>query len=137
MINNPKLTGGCLCGGVTYEVDALGTMQFCHCRTCQINHGAPYIAAAAVKREHFHLTQGEDLLTRYRSSPDKDRVFCSRCGSPLFADRFSNPHIALRVTTLHQDPGSRPVQHIWLQDDCPWTTDDPTLPRYPGWPTVS
>ncbi len=124
------MQGGCLCKQVTYEVDELGIMKFCHCRTCQLAQGAPYIAAAAVKREHFRWLSGEDLLNTYESSPGKKRYFCSHCGTPLLADKQSLPHLALRVVTLNEDPNIRPSEHIWLQDACPWTQDDEALPRF-------
>lgn len=130
------MQGSCLCGAVGYEVDEIISIKFCHCRTCQLAQGAPYIAAGGVKREHFRWLKGEELVTRYESSPGKQRCFCSRCGTPLLADRANLPHIALRVVTLKEDPKLRPTEHIWLNDDCPWTLDTPNLPRYPAWPTV-
>lgn len=130
------MQGSCLCGAVRYEVDALISIKFCHCRTCQRAQGAPYVAAGGVKREHFHWLAGEELVTRYESSPHKHRAFCSCCGTPLFSDKASLPHIALRVTTLHEDPKLRPSEHIWMEDDCPWTLDDPHIARYNTWPTA-
>ncbi|KPN71937.1 GFA family protein [Neisseria sp. 83E34] len=127
------MKGSCLCDAVQYEADEVQFIQFCHCRTCQIQQGAPYIAGGAVKREHFRWIQGEDKLSAYESSPGKHRRFCSICGTMLLSDRTSLPHIALRVTTLHEDPGVRPSYHIWTEQDCPWTQDNHDLPRYQAW----
>ena len=131
------MMGSCLCGAVQYEADEIQFIQLCHCRTCQVAQGAPYIAGGAVKREHFRWLAGADKLSAYESSPGKYRRFCAVCGTPLLSDRASLPHIALRVTTLHADPGIRPAHHIWTEHDCPWTQDHPDLPRHPQWPSES
>ncbi len=128
------MRGSCLCGAVVYEADAVEHIRFCHCRTCQRAQGAPYIAAGVVKREHFRWLQGEDKLSAYESSPGKWRRFCSVCGTPFLSDRSTQPHVALRITTLHEDPGVRPAYHFWTDDDCPWTADTPDLPRHTEWP---
>ena len=127
------MQGSCLCGAITYEADHIEYIGFCHCRTCQIAQGAPYIAAGSIKREHFRWLSGEDKLSAYESSPGKFRRFCSVCGTPLLSERLSQPRIALRVNTLHKDPNMRPNHHIWLSDECAWTQDNPSLPRYPEW----
>ncbi len=124
------MKGNCLCGSIRYEVDEIGDAQFCHCRTCQLAQGAPYVAAAKVKKEHFRFLSGENLLSAYESSPGKTRCFCSQCGTSLFTNKEAMPFIALRLVTLEQDPNIRPKQHIWLSDECPWTLDTPDLPRY-------
>lgn len=124
------MQGGCLCKQVTYEVDAIDLIKFCHCRTCQLAQGAPYSAGGLVKRENFRWLTGEHLLKAYESSPGKKRYFCSNCGTPLLGNKASLPYVALRVVTLDEDPNIRPSEHIWLQDDCPWTQDNEALPRF-------
>jgi hypothetical protein len=47
------------------------------------------------------LLAGEALLARYESSPGKDRVFCRRCGSPVYAERPDTPVRVLRAALLH------------------------------------
>ena len=63
----------------------------CHCRSCQEAQGAAFNLSAPVPREAFVLLSGEALLSRYESSPGKDRVFCRRCGSPVYAERPDTP----------------------------------------------
>ncbi|KLT72147.1 aldehyde-activating protein [Neisseria arctica] len=128
------MQGSCLCGAVRYEADRIQYIQLCHCRTCQKAQGAPYIAGGAVLRSDFRWLSGEHLLSAYESSPGKYRRFCSVCGTPIMSDRESLPHIALRVTTLDEDPGLRPSYHIWTQDDCPWTASSSDLPQHTQWP---
>ena len=84
-------------------------------------------------RAHFRWTAGEDKLRAYESSPGKLRRFCSECGTHLIAERPAQPHVILRVPTLDDDPGLKPVFHIWTSHDVPWLVDDGYIPRYPEW----
>jgi ADP-ribosyl-[dinitrogen reductase] hydrolase len=42
--------------------------------------------------------------------------------------------IILRVATLDDDPGSRPVAHIWTSHEVPWLSYADELPAYTEWP---
>jgi hypothetical protein len=50
------------------------------------------------------------------------------------AEREGEPQLILRVATLDDDPGVRPVVHIWTSHDVPWLRDGSDLPSYPEWP---
>lgn len=129
-----SLTGGCLCGGVRYEVSGpLGRASHCHCRMCRKQHGAAFGTYARVKAADFRFTQGADLVQQYRSSPEVLRTFCRVCGSTLqwlWEPRLTTQAIALG--TLDDDPGVRPELHIFTADKAPWfdITDD--LPQHAG-----
>ena len=94
--------GRCLCGGVRYALRAPPEAVFlCHCRSCQEAQGAAFNLSAPVPRGAFVLLSGEALLSRYESSPGKNRVFCRRCGSPVYAERLDTPVRVLRAALLH------------------------------------
>jgi ADP-ribosyl-[dinitrogen reductase] hydrolase len=129
------MKGSCLCGAVQYEVDRLdGPIGHCHCRTCRKANAAAFTSTAGISREHFRWLKGQDKLSSFESSPGKLRHFCSICGSQLVAERPAQAHVILRVATLDDDPGSRPVAHIWTSHDVPWLSYDDELPAYPEWP---
>lgn len=125
--------GSCLCGGVRYEVaGAIGPATLCHCAACRKAQGSAYVAAAPVAAADFRLLAGEDLLTAYASSPGKHRVFCRRCGSPLYSRKDDRPEtLRLRLGTLDTPLGARPAAHIWVSDMADWDRIDDDLPRYP------
>ncbi|WP_417448451.1 GFA family protein [Idiomarina abyssalis] len=115
------MKGSCLCKAVEYEITALDMpIVFCHCDTCRKAHAAPFAATAGVMREHFRWVKGEDKLSSFESSPGKLRHFCSGCGTHLVAERPAQPHVILRVATLDEDPGMKPVAHIWASHDVEW-----------------
>ncbi len=128
------LTGSCLCGVVRYEVDRLDRpIAHCHCRTCRKAHASAFATTAGVLREHFRWLAGGDWLRAFKSSPGKQRWFCSTCGTHLLAERPAQPHVVLRVATLDDDPGARPAMHIWTSHDPPWLRDGDGMPCYPEW----
>lgn len=128
------MKGSCLCKTVQYEVDRMDMpIVHCHCITCQKAQGAAFATIASVKREHFRWTTGEASLTSYESSPGKIRWFCSRCGTPLIAERRTLPSVAIRAATLDVDPGVRPALRIWRSHDVPWLHDEASVQSYDEW----
>lgn len=126
-------TGHCLCGGVRFAVAGpLNSVQFCHCEDCRRAQGGAFAANMPVAKADFQLEAGEDLLAAYESSPGKERVFCRRCGSPLFSRTVNDPvHVRLRAGLL--DTGARPplAFHFWCDDDAEWWDETAKIPRYP------
>lgn len=126
-----SITGSCLCGSVAYRVARLaGPIVHCHCQTCRKAHASAFSSTARVNREDFSWLQGEDQLVSFESSPGKVRRFCMRCGAHLVAEREGDPQLILRVATLDQDPGARPVAAIWRSHDVAWLQDGPELASF-------
>jgi hypothetical protein len=130
------LHGSCLCRGVRYEIDgALALPGHCHCSICRKTHGAAFATYASAKRSEFRLLAGEDLLSRYESTPGSFRCFCSRCGSRVCGMFAGEPDtIAIALGTLDEDPQIRPVAHVFVGSKAPWyeITDD--LMQFDAWP---
>jgi hypothetical protein len=98
---------------------------------CRKAHGAAFGTYGRVQRAEFRLLSGEDLIARYRSSPGIDRTFCSRCGSTLqFAPEDRPESFGLAVGTLDDDPGHRPILHIWVGSKAPWLEITDELPQH-------
>ena len=88
----PKYSAACRCGRVRYAVRADPVdAKICHCRDCQIMHGAPMQWAAIFHKRDVCFLAGVDCLRFYnvatganqRSLPCK--VSCRACGT-LIAD---------------------------------------------------
>ena len=130
------IKGSCMCGKVTYVIKGeIGDITHCHCTTCRKAHGSAFSSVAAVQIEDFEFTSGSELIKCFPSSPDKVRCFCSNCGSHIYAHREGQGHYILRLGTLDDDPGVRPVNHIWLSLKAPWyePETDCNLPKYEEW----
>ena len=129
------ITGSCLCGAVRIQVDGkLGPVVYCHCSQCRRASGSAFAANADVRARYLRL-EGREAIREYESSPGKLRAFCSRCGSPVYSRRVSQPETyRLRLGTLDGDPGRRPVAHGFVGSKAPWfELPDDGLPRYEAW----
>jgi hypothetical protein len=126
------LEGGCLCGAVRFRVTGkLGPAGFCHCKQCQRASGSAFAANAPARTRYFEITSGRDLVSEYESSSGKFRAFCSRCGSPIYSRRESDPDTRnLRLGTLDSDPQRRPLAHVWVGAKAPWYSIGDSLPQY-------
>jgi hypothetical protein len=125
-------TGGCLCGGIRFEIEGgLAPIQICHCRQCRKAQGTAFAANIPVPLSHFRLIKGRDLLREYESSPGKYRVFCSHCGSPVFSRRDSLPQVVrIRAGLLDGDIPTRPATHAWVESNANWWEIQDALPRF-------
>src|SRR6266704_330562 len=94
--------GSCLCSKVRYEIAGeIGEFGYCHCTSCRKASGTAHAANAPVQRSDFRLTSGAEDLREFESSPGKVRVFCGRCGSPIYAFlRADTEVIRIRLGTL-------------------------------------
>lgn len=126
------IRGSCLCQGVRFEIHGmLGRASHCHCSMCRKAHGAAFGSYALVKASEFRITAGTELIARYRSSPDVDRTFCSRCGATLQFLRLSRPgNVFVALGVLDDDPGVRPAMHIYVGSKAPWVEIADGLPQH-------
>ena len=125
-------TGGCRCGAVRYRLDGEPfDCAWCHCRTCQLNSGAPAMAFASVKAGDWVVTAGDELIRRVRSSGFAERLFCGRCGTPLGIDYDIQPEtFDFSVATLDDPNAIRPGYHIFWSSKVAWFDPGDDLPRH-------
>ena len=129
------LTGGCLCGGVRFEVSApLVVATYCHCTRCQRRTGTAASAQARVAPGSFRITAGEELVAGYDFGDGGFRkAFCSQCGSALWGqDPRDADVVSVRLGLFDGDPGIRPSYRQFVAYASPWEPiPDDGLPRYP------
>src|ERR1700732_3918112 len=123
-------TGGCLCGGVRYEVaGAVSNLCFCHCDSCRRATGAPMVPWGTFPRDSFRVTRGE--LTEYRSSAAVTRGFCARCGTSLtYSHDAGAAEIDVTLATLDEPAQLAPQMHVWVGDKLPWVTISDGRPQF-------
>ena len=115
-------TGGCLCGGVRFEVSGrLGPAVLCHCSQCRRASGSAFAANASVRAEALRVCAGAELVREFEASPGAFRAFCGRCGSPLYARMEAWPALRrVRLGTFDADPGARPQAHVHVASRALW-----------------
>ena len=126
-----SVKGSCLCGAVGYEVDdgGFGRVVNCHCSMCRKATGAAFRTRASVRPAEFRWLAGEDLVSRYESSPGETRTFCRVCGATL-ATFLGDKEIGLPLGTLDDDPGVRPAAHVFVDSKAAWFEITDGLPQF-------
>ena len=118
-----ELSGGCLCGGVTYRLSGpLRNVINCFCEQCRKTSGH-HVAASSVLLENFEITANQTLQW-YPSSDNAKRGFCNHCGSSLFWQLDGRDNISVMAGTIDGPTGLKSVENIFTDD----MSDYHTLP---------
>jgi hypothetical protein len=127
------LTGGCLCGGVRYEVtEPLVSASYCHCTRCQRRTGTAASAQARVAPGALRVLRGEELVREFAPQDGWPKAFCSACGGALWSHHPTDDIHSVRLGTFDYDPGIRPQWHQFVAYAASWEAiPDDGLPRYP------
>lgn len=99
-----EIKGGCLCGDV--RLRARGRpyrVGLCHCLDCR-KHGGSLFHALAIFPQEAVTVEG-------RTADYKDRHFCLRCGSSVFAR--SGDEIEINIGTLDDIDQFQPTYELW------------------------
>jgi hypothetical protein len=127
------LTGGCLCGGVRFEVtQPLVSAVYCHCTRCQRRTGSAAAASARIAPGSLRVVSGEELVRAYQPPDGFAKDFCGRCGSALWARNPDDAtQLAVRLGAFDEDPGIRPSARQFVAYAAPWEPlPDDGLPRF-------
>ena len=131
------IQGGCLCGAVRFVASAEPVVaRLCWCRLCQYYGSGNATLNLAFARDAVKLS-GE--LADYASIADSGnhmhRRFCPRCGTHLFSEAESRPHlIFVRAGTLDDPELARPAATIWTARAPSWACVNESLPSWEGQP---
>ena len=119
------LTGHCLCGNVTYRIDAEPFAQaICHCEDCQRQAGTAYSVVLGVPTAAFHV-EG-DSLSEFTTTGDvhggpTHRHFCSNCGSPIYSAVDALPDaVYVKAGTLDDASWLEPQVEVFARSAQPW-----------------
>jgi len=127
-----NISGGCLCGAVRYRSTASPiTTRVCWCRVCQYIGAGSGTVNTCFRTETFSV-EGE--LRDYRSIAESGNImhrrFCPTCGTHLFSEAESRPHLVfVRVGTLDDPEAVRPAMTIWTSAAPEWACFDEKLPK--------
>jgi hypothetical protein len=120
---DPALTGGCLCGGVRFELTAPPPAAgYCHCTRCQRRTGTGSSLQARIDGRTLRLLQGEELVKVWRH-PDGgfEKLFCGECAGHLFSRNPDNhTQMSVRMGAFDADPGVRASWRAYVAYAAPW-----------------
>jgi hypothetical protein len=133
------LTGGCLCGAVTYRASApFLRFAHCHCSRCRKATGAGYATNLYLAPSRFEWTLGRESTVRFDlpSARSFATTFCRHCGSPLPHHTRSGQEIVVPAGSLDQAPDLEPQARIFWASRADWSCVEDDVPRYdelPDW----
>ena len=122
-MSDARLTGGCLCGGVRFElVGEPLNAGYCHCTRCQKRTGGAVSAQARIDGRGFRWLHGEELVKTWRHADGGfEKGFCTECGAHLFSRNPDNPdQMTIRMSAFDEDPGVRPSWRAYVAYAAPW-----------------
>jgi hypothetical protein len=128
------LTGGCMCGGVRFEVtEPLGPAGYCHCTRCQRRTGTAASVQARIVPGSLRITAGAELIRSFEPTDGFSKLFCSACGSALWSQSPDDPAvISIRLGVFDQDPEVTLTYRQFVAYAAPWEPiPDDGLPRFP------
>lgn len=124
-------TGGCLCGGVRYEVrGSLRDVVNCHCRWCQRLHGG-FGPHSKARKTDITITEDRSLAW-YRTSDVARRGFCRVCGASLFWEPFEQDGIGILAGSLDGPTGLKTIGHIFVGEKGDFYEITDALPQFGG-----
>lgn len=130
-----SIQGGCLCGGVRFELTAPPEHAgYCHCTRCQRRTGAGASPQARIDGRSFRLLAGAELVGGWLPPGGGfEKCFCRTCGAHLFSRNPDDPaQMSIRMGAFDTDPGIRPAWRQFVAYAAPWEPiPDDGLPRYP------
>ena len=131
-MDDPMHTGGCLCGGVRYEIRGeLRGVIACHCSQCRRTSGH-HSAMTSAPNARLSLTAAATLVW-YRSSPSAERGFCGACGSNLFWRPSGQSRTSIAAGTLDTPTGIAIERHIFAAEKSDYYEITDALPKMAGW----
>ncbi|NJO34124.1 MAG: GFA family protein [Rhodospirillales bacterium] len=132
-------TGGCLCGACKYEIDGDPVVvAHCHCTDCQKLSGAGHSTGAMFAENGVCLSGPTTSYSMPAESGNEvTRIFCSKCGSPLFGKNSGMPgFMTVPLGTLDSPDDLVPQVVVFARSRRHWDIVDENLPTYqaqPGW----
>ena len=124
--------GSCLCGRVRYRITAKPLLaQHCHCSRCRRARGAAHASNLFVAADGLRFDSGEEAVETFRV-PEARRFghsFCRYCGASVPRVDRSEGIVGVPMGSLDDDPGIRPLRHIYTGSKAAWFEIPGSLPQ--------
>jgi len=109
-----KLTGGCSCGQVRYQLmEKPIRVHCCHCTDCQRQTGSAFVLNAIIETSAIKITRGKlQAVAVRRAFGPHDIYRCPKCKVALWSDYGHRPQIRfVRVGTLDDSSKKKGSTH--------------------------
>jgi hypothetical protein len=129
------MKASCLCGGVIYEITGpILRPRYCHCADCRKFAGTGQAAWGLIETAHLVMSQSTSAVSKYDSGKGL-RVFCSKCGSPLWYEPTAmSQYRGIPLGVLDDEGVPQPQMHVWVKSKMSWESILDGLPQHPTHP---
>ena len=128
-----RIGGSCLCTAVAYEFSGpVDRWHNCHCSRCRRGRQAPYASNLFLAADRFTWKRGADEIASFKV-PEAERFtqsFCRTCASKAPRVNTQLGYVSIPAGSLDDDPGARPMSHIYVGSKAAWDEIGDELPRY-------
>jgi len=122
-----RYRGQCLCGGVRFSFgEVLEPPVACHCRECQRQSGAFWVAVTVPAND---LEIEAQRLAWVSATPRAWRGFCRDCGGYLFWQPATRESVDIAFGALEETNGLALTAHIFC-DEARLAIPEDGLPRF-------
>jgi len=131
------LKGGCLCGGVKYEVTGdPARFYHCHCSRCRKATGTGHASNLFFRPATLSWLSGQNHVRAFRV-PDAQRFinqFCEICGGRLPRQPEATDIVVLPAGSLDEEPPIKPQARIFNGSRASWSCSGDEIPIYEEMP---
>ena len=131
------IRGSCLCGVVEFQVtEPFKVIHNCHCSRCRRARAAAFTTNGFVSSEGIRFLSGEEHISVFKLPDAKyfTHAFCDICGSGLPRVDARRKIAVIPLGSLDDDPGAKPVDHIFASNKADWFEICDDLPVYEEMP---
>jgi len=120
-----KLTGNCLCGAITFEIeDDFDRFQLCHCMQCQKTTGSAHASNLFTNPKNITWHTGTEDIVRFDVEGRRiSNAFCSNCGSRVPFLSLSGKILVVPAGSLNEIPTISPQANIFWPERAGWYED--------------
>jgi hypothetical protein len=137
MSNEPFAKGHCLCGAVSYIINAIPIrMAQCHCKDCQRASGTGHMSLAFFKKDDVAI-QGK--TASYPSTAESGNIntrhFCPICGSRVYGENSGRPGVVgIAVGCLDKNDWFSAQAVVYTKNRPAWDETSKDVPNFERMP---
>lgn len=134
MSSTKSATGKCLCGDVSYTINADEPLRMaqCHCKDCQRASGGGHMSLAFFKKEDIDIKGDTASFGATADSGNTNtRHFCPKCGSRMFGENSARPGLmAVAVGCTDDNSWFKPGGIVYAKDRPAWDVTSTDVPNF-------